>query len=47
MINATLGMLEFIAFLAALAAGCVWLSKLPVMTWLNEKLFGEVSEDEQ
>lgn len=44
MLKEILGALEFTAFLAALAAGCVWLSKLPVIVWLNEKLFGEVEE---
>ena len=45
MVRETLGALEFTAFLSALAAGCVWLSKLPAIVWLNAKLFGEVNDD--
>lgn len=46
MIREILGAIEFAAFLAALGGMCVWMSHLPVVQRLKEKLFPEVRGDE-
>ena len=47
MLKEILGALEFAAFLAALGGMCIWMSHLPVVQRLKEKLFPEVSNDDQ
>ena len=46
MIREILGALEFVVFLAALGAACVWISRMPWYRRLNAKLFPEVTDDE-